>query len=112
MWPTLCGPTTARSRSSALGKAQVLAVTRGNRYLVDTLRTPSAEEMADVVIATPDEARVDPLANDVKAGRFDLVIYDQVRPESPPAANTLYFGAIPPGKRLRRWKNAGSADHP
>jgi von Willebrand factor type A domain/Aerotolerance regulator N-terminal len=79
-------------------KAQVLAVTRGNRYLIDTLRTPSTAEMADVVIATPDKAKADPLANDMKAGRFDLVIYDQVRPDSSPAANTLYFGAIPPGK--------------
>jgi von Willebrand factor type A domain/Aerotolerance regulator N-terminal len=79
-------------------KAQVLAVTKGNRYLADTLRTPSTLDMADVVVATPDEAKVDPLANDVKAGRFDLVIYDQVRPEGSPAANTLYFGALPPGK--------------
>ena len=37
-------------------KAQVLAVTPGNRYLTDTLRTPAAAERADVTIVSPEEA--------------------------------------------------------
>jgi hypothetical protein len=36
-------------------KAQVLVATAGNRYLVDTLRTATAQERADVTIVTPDE---------------------------------------------------------
>ena len=36
-------------------KAQVLAVTAGNRYLTDTLKTPGAIERADVTIVAPDE---------------------------------------------------------
>ena len=33
-------------------KAQVLAISDGNRYLTDTLKTPSATEHADVTIVT------------------------------------------------------------
>ena len=78
-------------------KAQVLVVTPGNRYLVDTLRTPTAAERADVTVVGPDEARADVVAREVRAGRYDLVIYDRVRPDAPPEANALYFGALPPG---------------
>ncbi len=78
-------------------KAQVLLVTPGNRYLADTLQTPTATERADVVAITPEQAKADPFDRDVKAGRFDLVIYDQYRPTSPPEANGLYFGVMPPG---------------
>ncbi len=78
-------------------KAQVLLVTPGNRYLVDTLQTATATERADVVVLTPDQAKADPADRDVKAGRYDLVIYDQFRPASPPEANALYFGVMPPG---------------
>ncbi|WP_435016776.1 vWA domain-containing protein [Tundrisphaera sp. TA3] len=78
-------------------KAQILAVTAGNRYLVDTLRTPLAQSRADVVVVTPADAKGDDLRRDVAAGRFDLVIYDRVRPDQPPEANALYFGALPPG---------------
>ena len=78
-------------------KAQILVVTPGNRYLVDTLRTPLAAERADVIVVSPEDSKTDAYKRDVAAGRFDLVIYDQVRPETSPEANTLYFGALPPG---------------
>ncbi len=78
-------------------KAQVLLVTPGNRYLVDTLRTPTAVERADVVTITPEQAKADPFSRDMKAGVYDLVIFDQFRPETAPEANALYFGAMPPG---------------
>jgi hypothetical protein len=79
-------------------KAQILIVTAGNRYLVDTLRTPLAAERADVIVASPDDYKTDAFKRDVAAGRFDLVIYDHVSPETSPEANSLYFGALPPGK--------------
>jgi hypothetical protein len=85
-------------------KSQVLVVTRGNRYLVDTLRTPTTEEMADIFVVTPDEAKAEPFSRDVKAGKYDLVIYDEVSPEAAPEANTLYFGALPPGKAFENSK--------
>jgi hypothetical protein len=78
-------------------KAQVLAISEGDRYLTDTLRTPSATEHADVTVVTPEEAKNDSVVRDVKGGRYDLVIYDGVKPDSPPEANALYFGAFPPG---------------
>ncbi len=78
-------------------KAQVLAITAGNRYLTDTLKTPSAIERADVTIVTPEEAKNEAVVRDLKGGRYDLVIYDGVKPDSPPEANALYFGVFPPG---------------
>jgi hypothetical protein len=83
-------------------KAQVLVVTLGNRYLADTLRTPTAQDRADVTIITPDEVKKDPYARDVGVGRYDLVIYDQYRPDAPPEANALYFGILPPGPAYAR----------
>lgn len=85
-------------------KAQVLVVTEGNRYLVDTLKTPTAQERAEVMIVTPTEYKNEPLARDVKAGRFDLVIFDRYRPELAPEANALYFGVLPPGKAYEKSK--------
>ena len=78
-------------------KAQILAVTAGNRYLVDTLRTPLAATRADVVVINPDEYKADATKQDVAAGKYDLVIFDRFTPTEPPLANTLYFGALPPG---------------
>lgn len=78
-------------------KAQVLLVTPGNRYLVDTFQTAAAVERADVVVVTPEQAKAEPFSRDARAGRYDLVIYDRDRPEVSPEANTLYFGALPPG---------------
>ncbi len=78
-------------------KAQVLLVSESNRYLTDTLKTPTLTEVADVETITPDEAKADDRRRLVQAGRYDLVIYDRVRPETLPEANTLFFGAFPPG---------------
>src|SRR5262249_50179917 len=78
-------------------KAQVLVVTPGNRYLVDTLQTPTAQERADVTVISPDEVKKDPYARDLRAGRHDLLITDRYRPETPPEGNALYFGVLPPG---------------
>ncbi len=78
-------------------KAQVLAITAGNRYLSDTLKTTAVADRADVAIVTPEEAKAEAVARDIKAGRYDLVIYDSVRPDSAPEANALYFGVVPPG---------------
>ena len=78
-------------------KAQVLVITAGNRYLLDAFNTPTASNNADVRIATPEEARGEELSREIRGGRFDLVIYDGVRPEIPPEANALYFGSLPPG---------------
>jgi hypothetical protein len=78
-------------------KAQVLAITPGNRYLVDTLKTPAAAERAEITVLSPEEAKGEAIVRDLKGGRYDLVIYDGIKPDAPPEANALYFGQFPPG---------------
>jgi hypothetical protein len=85
-------------------KAQVLAITPGNRYLVDTLKTPSAAERADITVLSPEESQGEAIVRDLKGGRYDLVIYDGVKPDSPPEANALYFGQFPPGPAYAKSK--------
>ncbi|MGC8641307.1 MAG: vWA domain-containing protein [Isosphaeraceae bacterium] len=78
-------------------KAQVLVISSDNRYLLDAFHTPTAALIADVRIVTPEEAKGENLAREIKGGRFDVVIYDGVKPDAPPEANALYFGSLPPG---------------
>ena len=86
-------------------KAQVLAITSNNRYLADTLKTPLVAERADVAVMTPDEAKAEAVVRDVRGGRYDLIIYDGVKPEQAPQANALYFGAFPPGPAYAKPKD-------
>ena len=90
-------------------KAQVLLITPGNRYLVDTLQTVTATERADVVVITPEQVKAEPFAGNVRAGRYDLVIFDRFRPERAPESNALYFGVLPPGAA---YENSKPLDHP
>ncbi|MHC5541833.1 vWA domain-containing protein, partial [Singulisphaera rosea] len=85
-------------------KAQVLLVTSGNRYLVDTLKTPTATERADVTVIAPAELKSDDVMRLINSGRYDLVIYDNARPSAPPEANALYFGTMPPGAAYEKTK--------
>jgi hypothetical protein len=78
-------------------KAQVLAISEGDRYLTDTLKTPSATDKADITIVTPTEAKAEAVVRDLRGGRYDLVIFDGVKPDSPPESNALYLGVLPPG---------------
>ena len=79
-------------------KAQVLLVTAGNRYLTDTLKTPTATQLADVETIAPEQFKAPETARRVASGRYDLLIFDHIRPDAPPEANALYFGVMPPGK--------------
>jgi von Willebrand factor type A domain/Aerotolerance regulator N-terminal len=85
-------------------KAQVLAITAGNRYLTDTLKTPYAVEHADITIVTPEEAKAEGIARDMKGGHYDLIIYDGVKSDFNPQANALYFGEFPPGPAYAKAK--------
>jgi von Willebrand factor type A domain/Aerotolerance regulator N-terminal len=89
-------------------RAQVLVITDGDRYLTDTLVTPATTERADVTILTPAEAKKDTVVRELKGGRYDLVIFDGVKPGSPPEANTLYFGEFPPGPAYEKRKELQS----
>ncbi len=72
---------------------------------MDTLKTPSAIEHADITIVTPEEAKGEAMVRDLKGGRYDLVIYDGVKPDAPPEANTLFFGQFPPGAAYAKPKD-------
>jgi hypothetical protein len=85
-------------------KAQVLLVTLGNRYIEDALKTPLADARANVTNITPEAAKGDVAKRDMASGKYDLVIFDQCRPETPPQANALYFGALPPGPAFEKTK--------
>jgi len=89
-------------------KAQILVVTAGNRYLVDTLRTPLATDRADVIVVSPDDYKTDAYKRDAASGRFDLIIYDRFSPEASPEANALYFGALPPGPAYEKSRTVES----
>lgn len=78
-------------------KARVLVVSAADRYLIDAFNTPSITEKADVAIVTPEEAKAEATARDIKGGRYDLVVFDGWRPDEPPESNALYFGVFPPG---------------
>lgn len=78
------------------GVAQVLVVTSGNRYLLNTLKTATASEVAEVSQIAPEEYESSDLQRGIAAGLYDLIIYDNYRPEASPQANTLYFGTFPP----------------
>ncbi len=78
-------------------KARVLLATSGNRYLLDFLQAPSLADLVDLVVVTPEQLDSEATAQEAAAGRYDLVIYDGIRPASAPEANALYFGVLPPG---------------
>ena len=77
-------------------RAHVLLVSPGNRFLTDTLTTQSAAQLVEVVSIRPEQLETPDTTRDLQAGRYDLVIYDGVRPETLPQASTLCFGVLPP----------------
>ena len=85
-------------------KSQVLLVSQGNRYLADTLRTTMAADRADVEEVTPEQSKEEKFSLRMRSGYYDLVIFDRFRPDASPEANTLYFGAFPPGELYEKPK--------
>ena len=90
-------------------KARVLVVTDGDRYLLDAFNTPAIAEKADVAAVTPEEARAEATARDIRGGRYDLVVFDGWRPDAPPESNALYFGVLPAGPG---YESARDVEHP
>ena len=73
-------------------------------------KTPPAAERADVTVVTPDEAKTDAVARDVKGGRYDLVIYDGVRPRRLPRPTPFTSASCPrarPTRSRRRSQQPG-----
>jgi hypothetical protein len=49
---------------------------------------------------------------DADIGTYDLIIYDQCAPATPPRANTLFFGRLPPGPEWRGGADAAGDKKP
>lgn len=79
-------------------QARILLVSAGNRFLSSSLQTPATAELANIEIVRPEDLESGDLQRDLSVGRYDLVIFEGVSPEASPEANTLYFGALPPGE--------------
>lgn len=85
-------------------QVQVLLVTSSNTALERALQTPRISQMAQVQIEPKsylDTPEYQAAAADAK---YDLVIYDSCSPSIMPAANTLFFGSIPPNDTESNWQ--------
>ena len=76
--------------------AKVLLVTSGNEPWEKALATEGAARLAEVVLAKPDDLKTPKHKQLVAAGAFDLIIYDDCKPEEMPRSNTLFLGQVPP----------------
>lgn len=76
--------------------AKVLFVSAGNEPWEQALATEGASELAEVLLAKPDNLKTTKHKQLAATGAFDLIIYDDCQPEEMPRANTLFLGQIPP----------------
>ena len=76
--------------------AKVLFVSAGNEPWEQALSTEGASQLAEVLLAKPDDMKTTKHKQLAATGAFDLIIYDDCRPEEMPRANTLFLGQIPP----------------
>lgn len=90
-------------------RSKVLIVTSGDRYLIDTLKTPVTLQEADFTVVKPDEYDKAPVDRQVAGGEYDWIIYENFRPKTAPEADALYLGAFPPGAV---YDNPKPIDHP
>jgi len=87
---------TAFAVVGAARHANVLVVTAGNEALSLALKTALVKRRAEVTFVTPDFLTKPPYEKTANAGTYDVIIYDRCQPKSPPLANTLFIGEIPP----------------
>ncbi len=78
-------------------RANVMLVTSENDALEMGLGTDTARKVADISIMEPAGMASGEFQRNADEGAYDLVIFDRCRPEVMPKANTLFFGAVPPG---------------
>ncbi|GIW95580.1 MAG: lipoprotein [Pirellulaceae bacterium] len=89
-------------------RARVLLVTAGNEPLELALTTSQAQLVAELRIEDPQFLKSDQYRRAAAASQWDLIIYDRCAPDEAPAANTVWFGSLPPDPR---WK-ANPLDRP
>ncbi|MGN6547569.1 MAG: vWA domain-containing protein [Aureliella sp.] len=86
---------------------QVVLVTPGNTALETALTTSQAQTVAAVATYAPESLETPELQQLAASGKVDLFIYDRCAPKMMPAANTLFFGSIPPGEGWKAEPSTG-----
>ena len=77
-------------------RAKVLLATPGNDALRLALETEEANKLTEVTLVEPAYLQSKGYQDEVVAGKYDLLIYDQCAPQQMPTANTLFIGRLPP----------------
>lgn len=85
-------------------RARILAVSAGNLYLQAALLL---DEYLDVTEVTPSD-----YAATIAGGRFDVVIFDNFVPPSPPDAHAIYLYPLPPTGVEGPWEVRGLVPRP
>lgn len=89
----------------------VLVVTDGNTPLEKAFGTTKAKKISQVEFKSPSFLRTESYKTRSEAGNDDLIIFDRCAPESMPATNTFFIGALPvhslvnpEGEKSAAWK--------
>jgi len=88
----------------------ILLVTPGNIVVETALSTARAGRLGGIVTKKPSALEDKQLIQQLRAGEFDLVIFDRCRPklaDEMPRASTFFIGEIPP---LSTWQGAAASD--
>jgi len=79
-------------------RSKVLVVTPDNEALEIAFGTEAVRELADVTFESPEFLDQEEYQQLAAAGAYDLVVFDRAKPQVMPQANTLFMGALPPGR--------------
>lgn len=80
-------------------RARVLYISPRNDALETVLETTFAQKLAVVDRLPSDQLDTDNYLQMANNGAYDLIIYDQCRPEEMPPCNTYFIGVLPPDPR-------------
>ncbi len=76
----------------------VLVVTESNTPLKLGLGTPKASKICSAEFVSPGYLTTDAYQTRAQTGVDDLIVYDRCSPDTMPASNTFFIGALPPGQ--------------
>ncbi len=80
---------------------RVLFISKGNDALERAFESDAAAELAEIELADPAHMDTEEFKTAAAGGLYNLIIFDECRPKTLPACNTLFINALPPDGR---WK--------
>lgn len=80
-------------------RARVLLVSPRNDALETVLQTQFAQKLAVVDMLSSEDLDRDEYKKKAESGSYDLIIYDQCRPQEMPQSNSYFIGLLPPDAR-------------